>query len=287
MEDNKIIDVEVVDGRAIEIPDTHEEMTESSGTDFSTENNEKSEFIQKKKKNWGTFLVALAGFLLLNEIVFKGKFHPFMFVANCFLVVFAIGSFKKRFYTGVFFPLAFIYILSHDKLGLGNLSGGFVLLIALLLCVGCSLICKKNDDNRINRDLHEHHEQYHKHFDMENGPEVSYDDSSFVNISSSFFAVNRKITSPELRQIDINTSFSGIKLDLTEAVNAASTVTVNLNASFSGTELIIPAGWLIDNRTGGFAAGIKEKGARPTGDSGVTLVLQGTMSFSGIDIIRV
>lgn len=223
----------------------------------------------------GILFIAVAVLIIVNEFFFGGRLNIFELIIAVGLILIAVYSAKKRMYTGVFFPLAFAYIICTNDNAIRGMDGGTVLLIALLLSIGCHLAFSRNRKNISDFNS------------CCNNPyrEAAVDDSNYVSVRCSFTGVNKKVTSRELKKVEIYSSCAGIMLDLSQATVASDQLLVSIEATLSGIEIYVPADWRIDNRLSCTMAGVEDKSY--SGGNGPVMVLEGDLSISGIKIVRV
>lgn len=224
----------------------------------------------------GLVCIVTAILILINDSLFGGEIHIFKLVLILCLAAFTIYSAKRRMYTGVFFPIAFIYILCADDFGIYGVGAATALFIALLLSVGCHLLFGRNHNS-----IHD--------FDTccKDNPyrEAAVDDSNYVSVRCSFTGVNKKVTASSLKKVEIYTSFAGIMLDLSQASLGTDRLPINIEAGFSGVELYIPSNWVVENNLRCVLAGVEDKRAGLA--NGPVVVLEGDLHLAGIKILRV
>ncbi len=93
------------------------------------------------------------------------------------------------------------------------------------------------------------------------------------------------VNTNQLQEVNIDCAFSGMKVYFDHADMAREKASVNVRLSFSGLELYVPKNWnVVDKNLGCTLGGVERRGtASETTDR--TLVLNGSVSFSGVEII--
>ncbi|MGN0594632.1 MAG: LiaF transmembrane domain-containing protein [Hominimerdicola sp.] len=237
----------------------------------------------KRKNNliWGIFFVLSALIVLLGKLGLFAEVSVLSLVATCLLIPVIILSIKNVYFSGIFFPIAFIAIMFSKPLGIENITPVPVLVAALFLSIGMYLIFPKksvwgsviyNSDSIKGGDV----ENFNS--DDINGEEIS--------AGGSFTGSTKYVNSQNLKAVNVNCRFSGMKIYFDNAQMAGNFAFVNIDAEFSGIELYVPKSWAVCNDSVCTLGAVTEKGARFSNAS-KTLVLRGKSSFSGITIYYV
>ncbi|MDO5294161.1 MAG: hypothetical protein Q4F05_15590 [bacterium] len=234
--------------------------------------------MKKQKIIWGLLLVLGAMVLIFGKLGYLGEIKPFSVIISAALGLIAILNLFKLEFTGVFFPLAFIGIIYDKELGITAITPWIILVAALLLSIGFSLIFHK----------HEHHVEYNrkKDFDEKDFDVIDVEDASNVTCSTKFGASAKYVNTDDFRQADLSCSFGAMKVYFDNAIIKEDKAVVHIDASFCGMELYVPKEWKVEDHLGVSLAGVTEKNRSQSNGSPV-LVLVGNVSFSGIDIIYV
>jgi len=111
--------------------------------------------------------------------------------------------------------------------------------------------------------------------------QVSSDD--MIDIRNQFASVKRKIISKNFKGGKISSSFGNVELDLSQA-DIDGVVTINIDQTFSGLELVIPANWEVKPEVNITLAGIEENRNTVVPSPNKVLVLTGSCTLSGIEI---
>ena len=112
--------------------------------------------------------------------------------------------------------------------------------------------------------------------------QVSSDD--VIDIRNQFASVKRKIISKNFKGGKISSSFGNVELDLSQA-DIDGVVTIHIDQTFSGIELVIPANWEVKAEEVSITlAGIEENRNTVTPSPNKILVLTGSCTLSGIEI---
>lgn len=115
------------------------------------------------------------------------------------------------------------------------------------------------------------------------GQEATLAHGELVDIDTSFGSVNQRVDSPGFKGGRITSTFSGIELDLTQAVMAGNEARLDISARFSGINLRVPRDWLVVVEVNSHLGGVDNKTVPPAAP-GPRLVLRGEVAFAGIDI---
>ncbi|MBE5882543.1 MAG: hypothetical protein E7289_09630 [Lachnospiraceae bacterium] len=232
-----------------------------------------------KKDNlfWGLFLIAAAVLILVAKL---GAFPEMSIMKIFWTLVFAVAlvnSLANLAFPGVFFSLAFLGIIYDKELGITAITPWTILLVALLLSIGMSLIYTPKKKKKKS-----------KHHEIDGNDFVVFDeeDSNQFDFSSSFVGSIKYVNSDNFESANIDAKFAGMKVYFDNAVIRNGHATVNLNVSFAGVELYVPKNWRIDNQMSASFGGVEEKN-RNNGADGPILTLRGNVSLGGVTILYV
>lgn len=221
---------------------------------------------------YGLFFILAALMVALYYMGVLGNVNVFsLIVAGLMLPVIATSIVHFDF-GGVFFPLAVICILYDDFLGIQSLTPWLVLLIALLLTVGFSFLFPKY--------------KISKHKGGEKFETIGECGEDGMNIETKFSSKIQYISTEDLKSLNINSCFGGVKVYMDNAKIAGDSAVVNIYLDFSGLEIYVPKSWKVaDNVHYAFSDSEEKNSADEVAEK--TLVLRGKASFSGISIIYV
>ncbi|MDO5522345.1 MAG: hypothetical protein Q4G58_17770 [bacterium] len=235
-----------------------------------------------KKENimWGLLLVLGAMVLIFGKLGYLGDINAVSLIVSAALGLIAVINLFKLEFTGVFFPLAFIGIIYDKELGITAITPWIILVAAALLSIGFSLI------------FHKHHHHYHTEYNSkENYDEKDFDvidveDASNVTCTTKFGASAKYVNTEDFKQADLSCSFGAMKVYFDNATIQGEKAVVRIDGSFCGIELYVPKKWQVEDHLNVSLAGVTEKNRNQSTGTPV-LVLVGSISFSGVDIIYV
>ena len=232
-----------------------------------------------KKDNifWGLFLIASAVLILVAKL---GAFPDMSVMKIFWTLVFTVAlvdSVVKLAFPGIFFSLAFLGIIYDVELGITAITPWTILLVALLLSIGMSLIyTPKKKKKTVN----------HRRVDSKDFVVFDEEDGNQFDFSSSFVGSIKYVNSDNFESANIDAKFAGMKVYFDNAIIQNGHATVNLNVSFAGVELYVPKNWRIDNQMTASFGGVEEKN-RPDSMDGPILTLRGNVSLGGVTILYV
>lgn len=117
------------------------------------------------------------------------------------------------------------------------------------------------------------------------GRNESYTSEDFVDATSIFGGVHKKVVSKNFRGGDITTVMGGTELDLSQA-DFTGTARLDITQIMGGTKIIVPSSWEV--RSGGVTAlfaGFEDKRQQPTiSNPEKVLIIDGTSIFGGIEL---
>ena len=104
-----------------------------------------------------------------------------------------------------------------------------------------------------------------------------------VNIDTKFSGIKLRNDSRNFQGGRVDISFSGLELDLREAVMTLPEAVLQIRGLFSGIELRVPRDWLVVMQLGATFGGVEDNSVPPVA-SDHRLVLRGETIFGAVDV---
>jgi len=112
----------------------------------------------------------------------------------------------------------------------------------------------------------------------------NYSSEDFVNATSVFGGVHKKIMSKNFKGGDIVTFMGGTEIDLTQA-DFTGTVRLDVTQIMGGTKIIVPPHWEVRSEVTALFAGFEDKRQQPAASNpDKVLIIDGTSIFGGIEL---
>ena len=104
-----------------------------------------------------------------------------------------------------------------------------------------------------------------------------------INIDTTFSGIKLRNDSRNFKGGLVDTSFSGLELDLREAVMDGPEVAIQIDGTFSGIELRVPRDWLVVVHLSATMGGVWDK-STPPATPNHRLILRGGTTFGYVEI---
>lgn len=112
----------------------------------------------------------------------------------------------------------------------------------------------------------------------------SYTSEDFINTTSIFGGIHKKIVSKNFKGGDITTMLGGTELDFTQA-DFTGTVRLDVTQIMGGTKIIVPPHWEVRSEVTAVFAGFEDKRQQPAmTNPEKVLIIDGTSIFGGIEL---
>ncbi|MDB6223106.1 LiaF transmembrane domain-containing protein [Lactobacillus amylovorus] len=240
---------------------------------------------------WGVGLIAAAVFLVIDQlhllpftIGFWAIFWTVVFVASLITSVI-----NKNLY-GAIFSIAFLVIVYAKPLHISALSPWTILLVAILVSAGISLIFRNSfkptiiiNGKKVNANWSD---LINKNFKADN---VITDngfgvDSDNVVISGKMTEASRYIHSQNLKTVTIDSSMGDVSVYLDDAKAAGDEVIMNINTSMCDVDVYIPSDWQVENNMQNSLSDVDIDHSKGTGTK---LILQGRNTMGDLTVKHV
>lgn len=240
---------------------------------------------------WGVGLIAAAVFLVIDQlhllpftIGFWAIFWTVVFVASLITSVI-----NKNLY-GAIFSIAFLVIVYAKPLHIAALSPGTILLVAILVSAGISLIFRNSfkptiiiNGKKVNANWSD---LINKNFKADNViTDNSFGvDSDNVVISGKMTEASRYIHSQNLKTVTIDSSMGDVSVYLDDAKAAGDEVIMNINTSMCDVDVYIPSDWQVENNMQNSLSDVDIDHSKGTGTK---LILQGRNTMGDLTVKHV
>ncbi|HXB09186.1 MAG TPA: DUF5668 domain-containing protein [Puia sp.] len=247
----------------------------------------------------GLLLLLVGGVLLLDQMNFPlpdwlFNWHVLLIVVGLFIGFrhgFRGGAWLILIAVGAFFLLQDYYPDSHIRRFIWP---------GVLILIGLMVILRPNHRSYRGRWGHEWREDWdkerirmkwqHRYKQDLRNPQTfasereSYSSQDFIDATSIFGGVHKKVMSKNFKGGDITTFMGGTEIDLTQA-DFTGTVRLDVTQIMGGTKIIVPPNWEVRSEVTALFAGFEDKRQQPlTANPDKVLIIDGTSIFGGIEL---
>ncbi len=224
---------------------------------------------------FGLFLIFLAVFIIGTQINAFTEIGAVSIIATAIFAAMAIQSlFTLRFF-GVFFPLAFLYMIYENPLALPNIKAGYLILIAFLLSVGFSALFGKKRRSFITKK----HYRHHRNTNVENL------DGEWVYARASFGGSTKYIHSKALSSGTLEASFGALEVFFDNARLSPQGATIDVQCRFGAVEIRVPRNWRVKDNIGVSLGNVENNAKGQDADSDLPVLnITGNVSFGSVEI---
>ncbi len=224
---------------------------------------------------WGIFLLVSAGIIIASQVTSFATFSVTSLIITMFLAAIIITSVVKLEYFGIFVPMAFLYMIYYEPLGLKPIRFWILILVSVLLSGGFTLIFKKK--RRISS------------YTMPSGHRVgtvsdsTEDDNPNVKVSMNSYS--KFLRANNYNRGNFNVSFGSLELYFDNVNLITYGAGANINCSFGTTKLYIPRHWnVIDNMESIFGSVKNNTNAANPLPGAPLLTLTGSVKFGEVEV---
>lgn len=224
---------------------------------------------------WGLLFIIAAVCIIINQII------PIGINVIDLVVVVVLGSIilksisRLNFY-GIFIPLGYLAKMFSDEMDLQFFPFWTVMIIAVLLSIGFSMIFKNS------RQKNFHYERSGNYYNKG----VVEEDGNSVNCTVSFGDATKYINSQKLEKAYLKCNFGALKVYFDQAVIPSGNAIIYLDNSFGETQLFIPKTWNVVNELNVFLGDIKELNFNNSVGM-PKVIISGNVNFGDVKIIYI
>lgn len=239
----------------------------------------------RNRKVFSGLLFIFAGVgLIVNKLGYLQDINIFSLLITIFLIDIIVKSIKRKDIFGILVPLSIIAIIYADYLGISELSSWTIIVAAVFISLGLSIIFKPRRYKFCSGIKGEKHNINNKFTSREG----SFDEgeNGKIYVEATFSENIKYLKSQNIKNVILDTTFGAIKVYFDNAEIEGDTAIVHLDATFSGVELYVPRNWQVIDNTDITFGGLSEKN-RSDVEKEKTLILQGSITFGGVEIIYI
>ena len=231
---------------------------------------------------WGLVTMGGGALLILHMMGVGLPMDIVPAVGSFILLAVSVHSFAYRNFFGGFLPLAGIAYIWREPLGFPEMQLHLLLLAGLFLSIGLTIIFKprqKHKDRAENWN-HEHYKACHESGETFTG--------EFIRVESNFGDHARYIRSSNVKHVDIESNFSGVKVYFDQCQISPEGLVISIECNFSGVTLFVPRNWNVQSQCETFAGSVEN--GRFTGSYEEPLhhiTLTGEVNFGSVKIIYI
>ena len=228
----------------------------------------------------GLLLIAIAVLLIMNHL---GYLNPHIHFTPALIALLFVCVFARGFGL-IFFPLALVWMIFGDALGLPHISEWLLLFSALLLTAGFSAIFPRFGKRKFKVEKWEAYENC----DQQGEHQTIVDDTMNQKLffTNRFGAVAKHISSPDFRGGEFTNQFGESKIYFDDVKVQQAAVDIYINNSFGSMQLFLPKEWRVERYVKTFAASINEDNHLPNMDMPL-IRLHGDVNFGELSIFYV
>lgn len=234
----------------------------------------------KGRKNvfWGIALLLGAAALLLGRFGFLEGIGFWSILFDICLAAILVGGFARRSFGTILFSLAFLVIVNDRLLGLEAITPWPVLGAALLGTIGLNLLFPRFGRHRPGHLIR-----------IGNGSSGSieeYERDGTRICCENTFGDSVKYVSGEIEEVELENAFGTLQVYFTEAQPVGGSARIQLESSFGGMVLYVPASWKV-NLNVDTAFGNAEESGRCSPDGENELQVRGSVNFGSLEVAYV
>ena len=227
---------------------------------------------------WGIFFLAAGFFIVANQLGGFVQLGFWSIAASVLLAATLIGSLINLNFFGTLVSAALLYAIYQEPLGWPSVSVWMLLLTAVLISIGLSLIFHNRRHNRWCK-----RKYCGDNFGV-SGPSDEYVDGDSVSISESFNEVSKYLHADCLRQANISCSFGKLNVFFDNVKLSPNGAEIYVDVSFGKIELYLPKEWRVIDQVhtsaGAVSNNLRAGAAYP--DAPV-LTVKGRVSFGNLE----
>lgn len=249
-----------------------------------------------RKIFWGLYCILAAASLICYKV---GVFDSFIvsgisvwsIVWSIVLLAFLINGILHRSFFVVFMSLAIILCIFDEPLGITALTPWYVILAAILLSIGFSMIFKKNHVTKYNK--WNYGPNGKDSVVIDNDPNMGKEttenlEGERVFLKTTMGSSIKYIKSDNFQYAEIKNDFGSMKVYFDNAmIQPGVTPVINVSNAFGEVQLYVPRNWNVINRANASFGNVNEKNRGDKTTEEYTVELRGSVSFGNLMVFYI
>ncbi|MGL5433974.1 MAG: LiaF transmembrane domain-containing protein [Lachnospiraceae bacterium] len=238
--------------------------------------------MKTNKLLWGVFFIAAAILIVVNKLGYFTGINVWSLLFTIVLVPVVVSGAVRRNFFNLFFGIAFLLIVYAKPLNITALVPWTVLIAALLLSIGFSILVPSK--YKWKDRTYQHHSSWYKHdSDYEKYETVDHLDGNEVNCNVSMAGSCKYLHSDNLERGSFECSLGYLKVYFDNVRLHPDGAVICVNCSLGSTELYIPRDWKIVLNVDSVLGNVGEQPRTQMG-AGPVLTITGTVHLGNLEI---
>lgn len=228
---------------------------------------------------WGIIFILAAVGLVASQFGIFPDVNLFGIMLTIFFGWMIFEGIRKLNFWGIFMPLACLYMIYDDEIGIFEISPWTMFGVAILCSIGFSMLFQNAHRRRIYGEIGETTYAF-----SGDGSEQCHGEQ--IRCENTFGSAIRYINSGNFKNAQLENNFGTLSVYFDNAIVQGGSAFVNVENHFGTTSLYVPKEWQVQNNLDRAFGSVSEKG-RYEGSSDTLLYINGSTNFGTIVIVYV
>jgi len=225
---------------------------------------------------WGVFLLLAAAFVLTKNSFGFADIGIGSIVIAILALAFIVQCLARLHIAPIVIPLAVLYFIFREPLGLPVIQTWKVIAAAALAFIGLGILIPRGRRNRCDDSCGSKDQQ------QKIPTEGNKDNNPYVSVN--FSAVSRSLNADSLETVRLSCNFGALEIFFNQVELSPNGANAFINCSFGGIQLFIPRHWQVIDKMSCTLAGVDIKSFAAPAENAPRLTLNGSVSLGGIEV---
>lgn len=226
---------------------------------------------------WGIFFILATVVLIASQIWTAGTVGFWPLLGTILLIALMVSFIMHRGAWGIFVPLALIYMIWQQPLGLFYLEPWILIVAGVLLTIGFGILFHRKP-------------YFHHSCDSAGGyrPESKVtentENENNLSISVSFGNITRYLHASAFERACLTCSFGALEVYFDDVAVNPGGAEIDVDCSFGSIEIYVPKNWRVVSQTSAGMGGLKFTGTPRLEETSPQVMLNGKISMGGVEV---
>jgi len=229
---------------------------------------------------WGLILLLAAAFVLTNKFIGFADIGIGSLILAILALAFIVQCIARLHIAPLVIPLAVLYFIFRDRLGLPEIQTWKLITATALAFVGLNILLPKrrHSCDRCNTSGSSRDDQQRKNIPADG----SKDNNPYASVHFGF--ISRSLNADSLETVRLSCSFGAMEIYFNQAELSPNGAEADISCSFGGIQLFVPRHWQVIDRLHCTLAGVDIKPFTAPAENAPRLTLNGSVSLGGVEV---
>lgn len=234
---------------------------------------------------WGLIILGAGILLILSALGIGEEIGLLRVIGSALLLGISVESLVKSRFFLFPIPLALAVYLWRDTLGFADLNLTLLLIAAVVVGIGLSILFHKKQHHEFTFHGPEKWKDAGTSFGQTETQEI-LGENELINLEASFSEQIKYIHATNLKRANLSSNFAEMVVYFDQCQISEEGLTIHISGNFTEMVLNVPRAWAIENQVSVFAASVNTVNEKAV-EGKAKVLLNGSINFGELKIVYI